>query len=81
MRASFSIAIAAVLGWQAAAYAQDHAEFYRGKTIQLLIAYTSGGNYDLHARVLARHISKHIPGNPTVVPQNFVGAAGLRLAK
>jgi len=80
MRASFSIAIATVIGWQAAAYAQDHAQFYRGKTIQLLIAYTSGGNYDLHARVLARHISKHIPGAPTVVPQNFVGAAGLRLA-
>ena len=56
------------------------AQFYRGKSISLLIAYTSGGNYDLHARVLAHHISKHIPGNPSVVPQNFVGAAGLRLA-
>ena len=80
MRASLSFAIAAVLGWQTAAEAQNPAEFYRGKSISLLIAYTSGGNYDLHARVLARHLTKHIPGNPSVVPQNFVGAAGLRLA-
>jgi len=80
MRASLSFAIAAMLGWQTAAQAQESAEFYRGKSISLLIAYTTGGNYDLHARVLARHISKHIPGHPSVVPQNFVGAAGLRLA-
>jgi len=80
MRASLSFAIAALLGWQTAAQAQDPAQFYRGKSISLLIAYTSGGNYDLHARVLARHIGKHIPGQPSVVPQNFVGAAGLRLA-
>jgi tripartite-type tricarboxylate transporter receptor subunit TctC len=80
MRASLSLAIAFVLGWQTAAQAQGPAQFYRGKSISLLIAYTTGGNYDLHARVLAHHIGKHIPGNPSVVPQNFVGAAGLRLA-
>lgn len=80
MRASLYFAFAFVLGWQTAAQAQEPAEFYRGKSISLLIAYTSGGNYDLHARVLAHHIGKHIPGNPSVVPQNFVGAAGLRLA-
>jgi tripartite-type tricarboxylate transporter receptor subunit TctC len=80
MRICLAIATAAALGWCMPAKAQDPADFYRGKTIQLLIAYTSGGNYDLHARVLARHISKYIPGSPTVVPQNFVGAAGLRLA-
>jgi tripartite-type tricarboxylate transporter receptor subunit TctC len=80
MSVRLSFAIAAVLGWQTAAQAQDPAQFYRGKSISLLIAYTGGGNYDLHARVLAHHISKHIPGNPSVVPQNFVGAAGLRLA-
>jgi tripartite-type tricarboxylate transporter receptor subunit TctC len=61
-------------------HAQSVADFYRGKSVQLLIGYTGGGNYDLQARILARHIGKHIPGNPTVVPQNMPGAGSLRLA-
>ena len=60
--------------------AQSVADFYRGRTVQLLIGYTVGGNYDLTARVLARHIGRHIPGNPNVVPQNMAGAGSLRLA-
>src|SRR5262245_48474167 len=60
--------------------AQPVADFYRGKTVQLLIGYTVGGNYDLSGRILARHIGRHIPGNPTVVPQNLPGAGSLRLA-
>jgi tripartite-type tricarboxylate transporter receptor subunit TctC len=80
MRAMLCFTIAVLLAWQTAARAQAPADFYRGKSISLLIAYTTGGNYDLHARVLAHHIGRHIPGNPSVVPQNFVGAAGLRLA-
>jgi tripartite-type tricarboxylate transporter receptor subunit TctC len=62
------------------AHAQSVADFYRGKTIQLLIGYTAGGGYDLNARVLARHMGKHIPGNPNIVPQNMAGAGSLRLA-
>jgi tripartite-type tricarboxylate transporter receptor subunit TctC len=61
-------------------HAQSVADFYRGKSVQLLIGYTGGGNYDLQARILARHIGRHIPGNPTVVPQNMPGAGSLRLA-
>jgi tripartite-type tricarboxylate transporter receptor subunit TctC len=63
-----------------AAMAQSPAEFFRGKSIDVYIAYSAGGAYDLYARMIARHIGKHIPGNPTVVPKNMEGAGGLRLA-
>jgi tripartite-type tricarboxylate transporter receptor subunit TctC len=62
------------------AAAQPVADFYRGRTLQMLIGYTPGGGYDLNARVLARHIGKHIPGNPSVVAQTMAGAGSLRLA-
>lgn len=60
--------------------AQTPAEFYRGKTIELYVGYSVGGGYDLYARTLARHIGKHIPGNPAVVAKNMEGAGSLRLA-
>jgi tripartite-type tricarboxylate transporter receptor subunit TctC len=62
------------------AVAQTPAEFFKGKTIELYIAYSAGGGYDLYARMVARHIGKHIPGNPQVVAKNMEGAGGLRLA-
>ena len=46
----------------------------------MLIGVAVGGEYDLHARLVARYIGKYIPGNPTVVPQNMTGAGGLRMA-
>ena len=61
-------------------FAQSPAEFYKGKNIELYIGYSIGGGYDLYARVLARHIGKHISGNPTIVPKNMEGAGSLRLA-
>ena len=61
-------------------HAQSVADFYKGKTINLLIGVGVGGEYDLHARLSGRHIGKHIPGNPTVVPQNMTGAGGLKMA-
>ena len=74
----FSIAL---LGAQVeSAQAQSVADFYRGKTITMLIGYTSGGGYDLYARVLSRHMGRHIPGNPSMVPQNMPGAGSLRVA-
>ena len=60
--------------------AQSPAEFYKGKTVDLYIGYSVGGGYDLYARFLARHMGKHIPGNPTVLPKNMEGAGSLRLA-
>ena len=63
-----------------AAQAQSVADFYRGKTITLLIGVGVGGEYDLQARLVARHLGKHIPGNPNVVPQNMTGAGGINMA-
>jgi tripartite-type tricarboxylate transporter receptor subunit TctC len=60
--------------------AQTPAEFYRGKTIELDISSSVGGGYDVHGRLLARHLTKHMPGNPIVVPKNVDGAGGLRMA-
>jgi tripartite-type tricarboxylate transporter receptor subunit TctC len=60
--------------------AQNVADFYKGKTVDLYIGYSVGGAYDLYARQLARHMGKHIPGNPNVVPKNMEGAGSLRLA-
>ena len=58
----------------APAHAQSVEEFYRGKTITILVGFTAGGGYDLYARLLGRHIGRHIPGNPAVVVQNMPGA-------
>jgi tripartite-type tricarboxylate transporter receptor subunit TctC len=60
--------------------AQSVEEFYRGKSVTLAIGFTPGGGYDLYARHLARHMSKYIPGKPTIVPQNMAGAGSLRVA-
>ncbi len=62
------------------ARAEDPAAFYAGKSIDLQIGYSVGGGYDLYGRLLARHLGKHIPGNPTIVPKNMEGAGSLRLA-
>ena len=58
---------------------ENVADFYRGKTVNVLIGVGVGGEYDIQARLVARHIGKHIPGNPSVVPQNMTGAGGLRM--
>ena len=57
--------------------AQTPQPFYKGKQIILLIASGAGGGYDTYARALARHMSRHIPGNPAIVPKNTPGAGGL----
>jgi tripartite-type tricarboxylate transporter receptor subunit TctC len=59
--------------------AQTLEEFYSGKVVSLYIGYPAGGGYDVYGRVVAHHIGKHIPGNPTVIPVNMEGAGSLRL--
>jgi tripartite-type tricarboxylate transporter receptor subunit TctC len=67
-------------GLVASADAQSVENFYRGRTVTIVVGFGVGGGYDIHGRVLARHLGKHIPGNPTVIAQNMVGAGSLRAA-
>ena len=55
-------------------FAQTPEQFYKGKQIELAIGYPPAGSNDVYARLLARHLGKHIPGNPNIVPQNRPGA-------
>jgi tripartite-type tricarboxylate transporter receptor subunit TctC len=48
--------------------------FYKDKTIRIIVGFTSGGLYDQYARLLARYMGKHLPGNPTIIVQNMPGA-------
>jgi len=60
------------------AAAQGVADFYRGKTVSFVVGFGPGGGYDLYARMISRHIGRHIPGNPSVVTQNMDGAGSVR---
>ena len=77
--AALLVTLAATLG-ATSGHAQSAADFYKGRNVDLYIGYSAGGGYDLYARQLARHMSKYLPGNPTVVPKNMEGAGSLRLA-
>jgi hypothetical protein len=69
-----SFALCAVVG-TAPAVAQD---FYKGRTLTIVVGFSTGGGFDVNARLLARHIGRHIPGNPTIIVQNMPGAAGIK---
>jgi tripartite-type tricarboxylate transporter receptor subunit TctC len=62
------------------AHAQSVADFYRGKDVTIDTSASVGGGYDQYARLLAKHMPRHIPGAPNVIVQNMVGAEGLRVA-
>lgn len=59
------------------ALAQSAANFYKGKTITLIVSSSTGGGYDTTARVIARHLPDHIPGHPTIIVQNMPGGGGI----
>ncbi len=60
------------------AQADAVSDFYRGKTVSLAVGYGPGGGYDIYARLVARHLGRHMPGQPNVVVQNMPGAGSLR---
>src|SRR4051812_12556911 len=77
--AAAALASAMALG-ASAAQAAPAGDFYKGRTVYVIIGYSAGGGYDLYARVLAQHLGKHIPGKPTVIPQNMPGAGSVKAA-
>jgi tripartite-type tricarboxylate transporter receptor subunit TctC len=83
MRREWRIAVASLLfatGAATQAQAQTPAEFFRGKQITMITSASVGGGYDQYARLLAKHMPRFIPGNPSIVVQNMPGADGLRAA-
>jgi len=79
MRAFLLAGLACALVSTAAA-ADPVADFYRGKTITILIGVGAGGEYDLQARLVGKYFGRYVPGNPTVIEQNMTGASGLKMA-
>src|SRR4051812_7794711 len=73
---SFLVMTAAVLATAPLAATPASAQFYKDKTLTLLVNYAAGGNADTEARVYQRHLAKHIPGRPNVIIRNVAGAGG-----
>src|SRR5262245_20991844 len=83
MNAATRVVIAllfAATAWPARTSAQTVEEFYRNKSITMLVGGGAGGGYDTYARVFARHLPRHIPGNPNIIAKNMPAAAGLAAA-
>jgi tripartite-type tricarboxylate transporter receptor subunit TctC len=80
-RATILAALAATMSLNALpAHAETVADFYRGKQISVIIGTSAGNDYDFRARLLARHMGRFIPGEPTLVPRNMPGAGGINAA-
>jgi len=56
------------------------ADFYRGKAIQIIVGHGAGGGFDIYTRTIGRHLGKHIPGKPSIIVVNMLGAGGLVFA-
>ncbi|HEX2724445.1 MAG TPA: hypothetical protein VHN20_01355 [Beijerinckiaceae bacterium] len=74
------LAAVALMLAPAAAKADNVADFYKGKTINIIVGFGPGGGYDAYARLLARYFGKHIPGHPSIVVQNMTGGGSVRAA-
>ena len=77
MRWMVAVAVLAT-GMTGLARADAVEDFYKGKTITMIVSYGPGGGYDIYGRILAQHMSKHIPGKPTIIINNMPGAGSLK---
>jgi tripartite-type tricarboxylate transporter receptor subunit TctC len=75
-----AMSVMAFLLSAASAPDESVADFYKGKSINLIIASAEGGGYDISGRLIAAHLSKYIPGHPVVIPRNMAGASGMQAA-
>jgi tripartite-type tricarboxylate transporter receptor subunit TctC len=84
MRSTLTPTVAAVLlatSVSAQSVAADEiSDFYKGKSVNIVVGHEPATGFDIYARVLARHLGRHIPGNPNIVVQNMTGASGLTAA-
>lgn len=76
----FFVAAALLLGSMTSGSAASVADFYRSKTVKIVVSFGAGGTYGLYARLVSQHWPKHIPGSPTIVVQHMPGAGGLKAA-
>ena len=63
--------------WTGAVPAEAQEPFYKGKTIRIVVGFTAGGGFDTYSRTIGRHMSRHVPGNPTIIVENMPGAGSL----
>src|SRR5919109_728774 len=75
------IALTAFSLWLSCASFVEADDFYRGKTVRIIVGGSAGGGFDTYSRVMARHMGKHIPGNPALLVENMTGAGTLIAAK
>ena len=79
---SFLMAIAiGLLSTPSAKASQEIAKFYEGRVVNVTVGFNPGGGYDVYARILARHMGRHIPGQPTMTVQNMPGAGSLKAVR
>ena len=69
------VAITAIVGRVSAAQSPSN-DYYKGKTLRFIVAYSAGGTFDAYTRIIARHFGKNVPGNPSIVVENMTGAGG-----
>src|SRR5258708_8979026 len=74
---AWSLCVVALLTASGAARAQSVADFYKGKTVTIMVGSDVGGGYDLTARTLAHHLARHVPGRPNIIVQNKPGASSI----
>src|ERR1700732_2310913 len=73
-----ALQLALMAGFAPGLHAQSVADFYRGKTLHVLIGYGEGGGYDIYGRLFAEFMPRHLPGNPTIIAQNMPGAGSFK---
>ena len=71
------VLVVLIIGFMQCIFEAEAQDFYKDKTIRFVVGYSPGGSFDLYTRVIARHFSKHISGNPTTIVESMTGASGI----